>query len=545
MKKYILSRPVNALKKIYAPSYLGAKIRAAKSTPSLDSITEIATKKRLNSSEAWNYKIFKVFKGIGDAGEPEYRDYMAPSPSTATAEAYILNELSESLKNITYGNVYSYIRAEKNSAHNYEYYLWNYERRNQDILNALSEDKDSVALFFDIKNFYGSVDTALLITMLKRHSVLGDSANAYALDFLIDQLHQSPRGIPIGTELSHLAADIFLSALDASLLERFGARYFRYVDDITIVCKSEELAVAEKHIHDLVSDIGLSSNEKKREVFSHAQWQKEMNTAPVKGENFHEYCESLGAWIGGDGSKHIWLERELKNLGFQIPLEKIVARNRSQQISYQWNEHEIISRSKEIRSKYLNAVDSITESRPNDPSRWFLQKTKRAINPLFYLLNKEEYGIIQSATAASKSLTTQQEVSNAIHSGNCKTLISFPGVTVNTFCEIWKTIEPDGMQLREPLPKIKTDAQLESILVLAMHNIVEPPPEILPTSLWLALRPGVTSRSSSLTGFEKEIQSLRIGLKPKSQSELLRGRIDSSEDIGLEGLELGSQSISP
>jgi hypothetical protein len=545
MKQYILSRPVNALKKIYAPAYLGAKVRASKSSPNLKSIVELSIKKRLHSSEKWNYKPFKVFKGLDDRDHPEYRDYLAPSPSTATAEAYILNELFEALRAHSGSNVYSYIRAAKGSNHNYEYYLWNYERRNNDILAALGEEQDSIALFFDIKNFYGAVNQDLLQRKLKSHSVIGAVKNLYALDFLLDQLQQSPQGIPIGTELSHLAADVFLADLDDALAKKFGSKYFRYVDDITIVCARSQVAATESFLRNLIAGLGLVPNEKKREVFSQAQWRAEMDTSPVEGESFYEFCDILGNWMGDSVDRQNWLRAELQHQGFQIPLEKIVARKKSHIKKNDLDEREIIRKSRSIRSKYLSAVDAITEARPNEPSRWFLQKTKRAINPLFYLLNKEEYGIIREATSDSKSLTTQQEVSSAIHSGSCASLIKFPGVTVNTFCEIWNTIEPSGKKLTNKFDSDPSEAQLESIVILAMHNIIEAPPSVLNSKIWRALSPNAKSRDAQLTGFEEEIQSLRIGLEPEMQRDLLRARIDSSEDIVLDGLELGSQSISP
>lgn len=547
MKSYILNRPVNALKKLYPPSYLGAKIRASKASDTLNKILELSIKKRLNSSENWSYKKFKVFKGVdGTTNKPEYRDYLAPSPSTAAAEAFILNGLSEELAFTRLKNVYSYIRSKNGSQYNYEYYLPNYQKRNSDILNSLNEHKGSVVLFLDIKNFYASVDKFELLSKIKKHEVLGDKKNSFALDFLINQLEQSPSGIPIGTELSHLLADVYLSSLDECLGKLLNSNYFRYVDDVTIVCRPDEVKLYEKFVSDHAASLGLSLNEKKREVFSASQWLNEMDTSPVAGGDFYSYCQMLGEWIDGDKERMSWLDCELKNEGFQIPLNKIFIRQgKSNKLFFEkTTEHNLIEKSKLMREKYLNALDDVSENLTNNSSRWYLQKTKRAINPLFYLLNKESYPIITATAKESYKLKTQEEVSSAIYSNACESIIKFPGVTINTFCEIWKTTQPSGSCIDNLFLEKLEAPELDSVTTLALYDILKPPVQVAESSIWQALRPNVKGRTESLNGFDAEIESLRIGVSEYDQQIFLDNRLTEDEDVFLSGLELGDQSIS-
>jgi len=546
MKSYALTRPVNALKKLYAPSYLGAKIRASINSPALARVTEISVEKRLNSSEKWAYKSFPIFKAIGENG-PEYRDYLAPSPITSTAEAFILNKFSVELSKSRSSRVYSYILGEQGGNHNYRHYLDGYEVRNKEILDALDENEGHVALFLDVKGFYTSVDIGRLESLLRKDAVFGRGENYFALNFAVDQLKNSPAGIPIGTELSHVLADIFLRSLDEWLSKEHGERYFRYVDDLTIVCKSEDVDRCEKRVEDFLLDIGLGLNGKKREVLSRSEWADAMNTAPVEGQDFYEYCFKVSDWMAGNREKVNWLDAELRNEGFQMPLSKISAwkAHAPEGGAFLLSEKEIIQGLLDVRVKYSSALEGIAEDLSKNSSRWYLQKTKRAINPLFYLLNKESYGSIIDAAKESTALKSQEEVSIAMKLGDCTRLIRYPGAAVNSFCEIWKSTQNSAGRIGQYPKRLNDAVEIEAATTLALFEVMEPHSDLIESPLWKALRPDVSSRGDGLPNFEAEIEAIRIGISSEHQRQLLGSRLSPEEDLSLSALDLGSQSISP
>ncbi|OOV08136.1 hypothetical protein RF819_16670 [Rhodoferax fermentans] len=444
-------------------------------------------------------------------------------------------------------NIYSYIRTPKGSSYNYEHYLHSYRKRNQNILEALSSQKKAAALFLDLKNYYASVNKDLLIDAIKKHPILTTKKNRYSVDFLVDQVNQSPSGIPIGTELSHLLGDIYIEPLDKILKKLLGNNYFRYVDDITVVCDQGKLEQIEKDVRTVVESLGLMLNDSKREVFNTSQWRSAIDTSPVDGDDFYEYCQMLGHWIGTDIGKKNWLQIELENQGFQIPIRKIFSRNRKTHNHFAVNETEksVIEKSVAIRNKYVTALEKVVENLSKNSNRWYLQKTKRAINPLFYLLNKQNYQTITDAAKESIKLKTQEEVSNALLKSSCDCIIKYPGVTVSTFCEIWETVQPAGFQLRNLKVNNPSVQEIESLTTLALYGIVPPLEQISTSTIWQALRPEVQYRSAALNGFEAEIESLRIGITADKQQSLLDDRLNDDEDIILSGLELGNQSISP
>ena len=96
------------------------------------------------------------------------------------------------------------------------------------------------ALKMDIRKFYPSVDNAILKDMIRRK--IKDQALLWLLDEIID----SARGIPIGNYLSQYFGNIYLSGFDHWMKEFKGARYyFRYCDDIVV------LAGSKSDLHDL------------------------------------------------------------------------------------------------------------------------------------------------------------------------------------------------------------------------------------------------------------------------------------------------------
>ena len=546
MNNYLHARPVNALKKVYTPAYLGAKIRASKANPSANRIAELAIKKRLNSEEGWAYKKIAVFKAVSPNEEIEYRDCLVPSPITAMAEAFILNAFGEKLTELRSKRVYSYLAGKPGSRHNYEYYLSSYEKRSADIHTALQQDTAKVAVFFDIKGFYASANAELMLSMLRSHPVFGHAENRYALDFAANQLANSPSGIPIGTDLSHAMADIYLKDLDSELESKLGDCYFRYVDDLTLVCKPTEVDHFSKLIENRLKDVGLQLNDNKFADLSPANWESEMNTAPVEGEDFYDFCQSLGAWMDQNPSKFHWLETALRNEGFQIPLERVFFQSFStkDKTTDDKSPSDVIKAALDLRHQYKVALEALAEQISDDSTRWRLQKAKRAINPLFYLLDKSDYKLISSASETNRMLRSQQELALAVAKRSCDQLLSYPGATVNTFCELWRTAG-DGQIIDISKERLETTAELEAATALALHRISSPHADVEKTPIWRALKPGVSACTDGLPDFESELESLRIGLDPAKQQVHLQSRLVAVEDIHLSALELGNQTLSP
>lgn len=104
-------------------------------------------------------------------------------------------------------------------------------------------DGHRVAVDLDLEKFFDRVDFDLLMDRLRRRvpdkrllRLIGKYLRA---GVVIDgQLHPSRQGVPQGSPLSPLLANLVLDELDREL-ERRGHRFARYADDVVILVRSE------------------------------------------------------------------------------------------------------------------------------------------------------------------------------------------------------------------------------------------------------------------------------------------------------------------
>lgn len=103
------------------------------------------------------------------------------------------------------------------------------------IKKALRDKENTkYCLKIDVKKFYPSVDNEILKQIIRKKIKDND------LLWLLDEIIDSTKGIPIGNYLSQYFGNLYLSGLDHYLKENLNCKYsFRYCDDIVILnlCK--------------------------------------------------------------------------------------------------------------------------------------------------------------------------------------------------------------------------------------------------------------------------------------------------------------------
>lgn len=107
-------------------------------------------------------------------------------------------------------------------------------------------DKENTqfCLKLDIQKFYPSINNELLKLTIRKK--IKDSDVLWLLDEIID----STKGVPIGNYLSQYFANLFLNDFDHWIKENHKEKYyFRYCDDIVILHKSKQ------HLHRLQREI--------------------------------------------------------------------------------------------------------------------------------------------------------------------------------------------------------------------------------------------------------------------------------------------------
>ena len=126
--------------------------------------------------------------------------------------------------------------------------------RNNTIYNIKSILKDNLDLRIyrkDIYRFYESIDPHILINKIKHNNNISFIGKRFILEFL-SYCIDTKLGLPRGIALSATLAEILLLDFDYVISnQKEVILYFRYVDDIFIICpKNDE--TSEQHIEDIL-----------------------------------------------------------------------------------------------------------------------------------------------------------------------------------------------------------------------------------------------------------------------------------------------------
>ena len=142
-----------------------------------------------------------------------------------------------------------------------------------DIAAEISSGKYSSFVKIDITRFYASIDHEILLKKVRRKI-----RKKEACDFLrnaistatvppnvkIPKETTNEKGVPEGLSISNILADIYLSELKDKLRSRYSMAYFRYVDDILILCNAENAeTIKNEAVYILRQEFALDAHEEK------------------------------------------------------------------------------------------------------------------------------------------------------------------------------------------------------------------------------------------------------------------------------------------
>jgi group II intron reverse transcriptase/maturase len=128
----------------------------------------------------------------------------------------------------------------------------------------------------DIEGFFDNIDHERLLARLRRLSLDPYVLRLFELWIRCEiydgrKIHQPVRGIPQGSVVSPMLANLFLDELDENLA-LFGQTLVRYADDFLVLCKKPEGAEHALEITDyLLEELGLALNREKTRITSFEQ----------------------------------------------------------------------------------------------------------------------------------------------------------------------------------------------------------------------------------------------------------------------------------
>jgi retron-type reverse transcriptase len=118
-----------------------------------------------------------------------------------------------------------------------------------EISITLKETLFDGILRLDVKDFYPSIDHAVLCKQIKKsikkkeilECILKAIKNPTANKLESGNKRENSIGVPQGLSISNILANIYFFPIDNIFSKKSHIKYFRYVDDILILCKCENL----------------------------------------------------------------------------------------------------------------------------------------------------------------------------------------------------------------------------------------------------------------------------------------------------------------
>lgn len=144
-----------------------------------------------------------------------------------------------------------------------------------DIGKSISEKKFNSFVKLDITNFYPTIDHELLKKKLKSKIRKKEVLNllicaiqnpTIPANVKSENAIKKTTGVPEGIAISNILANIYLYDLSKKVQKRFDVAFFRYVDDILVLCTSNEACnINSEIVHILLEDYKLQSNKEKNQ----------------------------------------------------------------------------------------------------------------------------------------------------------------------------------------------------------------------------------------------------------------------------------------
>lgn len=218
-----------------------------------------------------------------------------------------VDKLGPELDKIHSGAVYSHrINSDKNDKYFFRYAVEEWNKFLSDTQIELDKEENEVLLITDLSNYYESISIKDLINTLNFQidQLILDSSIQKDLKKVSSQIHKlldrwcepnTKRGIPQNRDASSFLSNIFLNPVDDKMLKS-GYKYFRYMDDIRVVCKNK--FEGRKALKLLVNELrkkGLNVNSKKTQILdlNNSEHRGYINEALQKSDKQIDQIENL------------------------------------------------------------------------------------------------------------------------------------------------------------------------------------------------------------------------------------------------------------
>lgn len=569
----IAVRALNHWRPLFIPTYLSLRLLLRQiPDPKTSYYLEKVLVRKLPIRNLPRYRKFVRFKNHRGPGEIEYRDFFAPSASSAIGEAYTLKILSNMKSFANRPNVFSYRwPVYEREGRSFSYFFSGYQERNNLVTKYINTDPNYVVVVFDIKNFYPSVNREVVCERFNNHLIdLKDNKlREYISSTCLQMVNVAESGIPIGPGLSHVLGNLALEKVDACMRQKIGGRYLRYVDDIFLVLSPKEIKTSELALNEVVRSEGLELHETKYDQMSTHDWIESIHSSKEKmlADRFHEFVQRIRLFLWLKPDKLPPLQKVFAEEGLYMPLKRFSLDAQYgrfhrfiggilktshwgwQQVSRLLSETEesLVYAAHKLCNDFQSILYKIVDLDLPDRGmmrRFRIQRLRFVLNRLLYLLPVEDYKLLLNIAPDIDELFEYRQLVKALVEGNLDHILTIPGPAVSTFASFWHE-RGDKKLMAYNKKLLDADGSIESVCILSSFGVIDPPKswvEQLSKSdaelIRFSLMSTPEKRILTDHSFEDEIRTLQLGVSPDEMISIINTRFSDLEALNLDGLLL-------
>ena len=513
------------------------------------------------------------FKKLASNGQPEYREFLVPSPSTALTEVLVLAHLGISNQFAKCSSVYSYLWPRKPylSPFSFEHYVNGYRKRNNDIAVFLEQNPDHIVIVSDIEKFYPNIQKdpvrARFLEVMARGDIpidIRDTAS-HLLEHLFS-LMPGDRGIPTGPELSHVIGDMALAKVDEALSVEYPGAYFRYVDDIVIAVPQDDVADAVELLRSLVDAEGLTIHPDKSDQVLGREW---LANGPhhmhkVTENSFESLLFRIKVYLRRQPESKSSLSAALENAGYTIPIERLATGAKADNFGLRlthllrrswWvalnavmaSERDIVNRAAQVRSSlHASLMAMLSTPVPVGPTsrRWHFQNLRYLTNRAFYLFPSAELNFLIKPLGEISEFAETVALLQLLVNSDVYPILKMPGAALTAGCGVLR-------QTGRRLPKIEhledvTPAIVESLGIILTFDVCDVADDLIANLepdardfLYFCANRRQTQRTRGDFSYVDEIRSLQMSQVGEEKFSKIESRFSEHEAVVLDALDIG------
>lgn len=517
------------------------------------------------------------FKDLSGGAKVDHRLMYLPTANEALAEAALLEECSKHPQAFANPScVFSYpLNSGKDRSGIFPHYSAGLRSRHDAIARACDDFPDGVVRYIDIKRFYPSIRTELALTAWRKISEVAGLAVRWRElgEKLIDDHGKLGTGskpsILTGPMFSHLIGNLVLRQLDDELAGNLPARYFRYVDDITLAGSKQAVGDSLDIVRARLSDIGLDMHEDwspKSLELSTSEWSSGRNDFRQSRReiSWMTLIGDLKRFLLANPDGHQRLHQAFRNEGFRIPVldyssaifERSYLESVKRWVSSEWFRRKVrkvsfeslLQQARWLRgsyeSEFKELLDGFDKASAFERKRR-IPKLRYRAGRLSYLATDDALASIAAMAGTVPELHLQSLAMLATASGNIDLILK---LGTNAAQATAQPMRAGGKTATLTLTTL-TEAEQQALAVFRLNGIevdARKRNEAAESELLKFAESGSdTKLMTSGNAFIREIACLHGIANAPRHPEMLESVFDEDEDFAIDAVEQLQQSLSP